>query len=157
MAAEWTVWCVCMKAEQDSFVDGVPQSPTSPNSDSSRNDGNDNVRNWFSLNWNYDIPIATCRFCRYACMFEWDLWIQKRTAFWSSIPMLCCWTATLLIRSSKYILPSSEDLAHVRDSIAVDTVLGTVGGQDMTIRALHRGRMRVRLVRKLQTFCVSFY
>ena len=50
--------------------------------------------------------------------------------------------------SSKYILLSSEDLAHVRDSIAVDTVLGTVGGQDMTIRALHRGGWGIDLLEK---------
>ncbi len=50
------------------------------------------------FHWKYDSPVATCCFCRYACMFEWDLWIQKRTAFRSSsVPMMCCWTATLLI------------------------------------------------------------
>lgn len=70
---------------------------------------------------------------------------------------MCCWTATLLIRSSKYILPSSEDLAHVRDSIAVDTVLGTVGGQDMTIRALHRGRMRLDLLENCRHFVFPFF
>ena len=50
------------------------------------------------FHWKYDSPVATCCFCRYASMFEWDLWILKRTAFRSSsVPMMCCWTATLLI------------------------------------------------------------
>ena len=62
--------------------------------------------------------------------------------------------------SSKYILLSSEDLAHVRDSIAVDTVLGTVGGQDMNIRAPHRGGWGIdsdRPVRKVQTCWVFVF